>query len=139
MGLALATIRTRVAAAITAAGFRESRWNESLFGMDPSHVAHKTFAIGIPTSTATPRARGRLAVSTTVTVTWSARIRADNQRLDYGAALTLEVDIIGAVMGASKVNLFSLDYVTTSQREIVPTGDWFLGRLVFEAKHFLEV
>tara|TARA_R110002096_G_scaffold110390_2_gene241288 strand:+ start:267 stop:509 length:243 start_codon:yes stop_codon:yes gene_type:complete len=80
-----------------------------------------------------------MAVNTTVTVTWSARVRADNQRADYGTALGLEEDLIGAVMGASKVNLFSLDYVTTSQRDIVPSGDWFIGRIVFEAKHFLEV
>lgn len=139
MALALSTIRTRVATALTAAGFRESRFGYELFGSDPQHVQHKTFSVGLTTTAAEPRRRGQLAVHTVVSIKWSARVRADAQVSDYGAALDLEETIVAAVRGASKVNMFSLDYVSTPQREIAPTGDWFIGRVDFQAQHFYEV
>tara|TARA_R110000824_G_scaffold176239_1_gene355111 strand:+ start:6361 stop:6780 length:420 start_codon:yes stop_codon:yes gene_type:complete len=139
VALALSTIRTRVATALTAAGFRESRFGYELFGSDPQHVQHKTFSVGLTTTAAEPRRRGQLAVHTVVSIKWSARVRADAQVSDYGAALDLEETIVAAVRGASKVNMFSLDYVSTPQREIAPTGDWFIGRVDFQAQHFYEV
>ena len=139
MALALSTIRTRVATALTAAAFRESRFGYELFGSDPQHVQHKTFSVGLTTTAAEPRRRGQLAVHTVVSIKWSARVRADAQVSDYGAALDLEETIVAAVRGASKVNMFSLDYVSTPQREIAPTGDWFIGRVDFQAQHFYEV
>ena len=141
--LSVSTVRTRIAAGVTAiGGWRESRWAFGLFGRDTEHVVAQSFAVGVEETQMHPspgrrvvRSEGALVV-TTVTVTWASRLRADAQVADYGAALDAEAALIVGVLAVSLADLH-LEYLDS--RRSTSTEGYLMGTVRFAAMHHLAL
>jgi len=141
MGISPATIRARIAAEISSdlTSFNESRWSVDLFGSDAQHVLHQSFAVGLGSSSVLQAARNRrhggALASTQIVVRFAHRVRADNQVSDYDSALGSELSIIAAVLSTSLVDIVGLEFKSVQSRTVVPSGDWFLGSVLFDVQH----
>lgn len=149
MALTVRQVRGNIAAAITSAlgagGWKESRTNYDLFPQDARDTAHKSFAVGVPSSA--PAAldrqnnRGgtteRGAVTTTVAgVRFCFRLRADAQVADYDDALTAEAALIAAVLELEAQAGMSIRLLRVPLRTgAAGDGTAFLGQLDFEILH----
>jgi hypothetical protein len=119
MALTLSALRQRLAVVLEAvAGVTESRYPFELFGRDFDQVTHKGFALGI-TSTDLHEGDRRQRVSE-----GAYRLRGDDQRGSYDAALDHEQALIQALLAATRADLHIR--VTGMTRRTVPEG-WVLG------------
>jgi hypothetical protein len=130
MALTLSALRQRLAVVLEAvAGVTESRYPFELFGRDFDQVTHKGFALGI-TSTDLHEGDRRQRVSegayieSLVECAWAYRLRGDDQRGSYDAALDHEQALIQALLAATRADLHIR--VTGMTRRTVPEG-WVLG------------
>lgn len=135
-------LRARVAAAVEAIdGFSESRWSASLLGSDTSHVAHKSFAVDVPTTrTLQPQVRQKLSegllVQSDVVVAYVYSIRGDAQVADMAAALTVDQTVLHAVLGVSRNNLNAIMFDSLGHSlKAATNGSWRVGTLTFRATH----
>ena len=139
-------IRQRIATAVgTLSGYSQSRWVPEHFGLDPSGLLHKSFAVAYGGGAPAPFSAGqrqrlsdgfRQASRFSVRVCY--RLRGDAQISDYDSAL----DGLGllqlTVMGVSMADLhIQIDGDTSP--EVWRTGEWFLGRLNFLCYHRLPL
>ena len=141
MAIAPDTIRARVAARIgLLSGYKQSRWVLDLFGTDSNHVMHHAFAVGLGSTRAQGAARSRrhggTLVTTQVIIKWAHRIRADAQVADYDAALQSEQDVIESMQGVALTDIISLELNSITQRQVAPSGDWFLSSVLYDVQHF---
>lgn len=135
-------LRARIAAAVEAIdGFSESRYSAALLGSDTSHVAHKSFAVDVPTTRIqNGQVRQKLSegllVQSDVVVAYVYSIRGDAQVADMASALTVDQTVLHAVMGVSRNNLNALMFDSVSHA-LKPgaTGSWRIGTLTFRAVH----
>lgn len=141
MSLSPSVIRARVAAQILSdlPAYSESRWSVDLFGSDAQHVLHHSYAVGLGSSKVLQSSRNRRhsgALSMTqLVVRFAHRVRADAQVSDYDSAITAELAIIAAVLSTSLVGMSSLELSSVQSRTVVPSGDWFLGSVLFDVQH----
>lgn len=135
-------LRARIATAVEAIdGFSESRWSASLLGSDTSHVAHKSFAVDVPTTRILqPQVRQKLSegllVQSDVVVAYVYSIRGDAQVADMASALSVDQTVLHTVMGVSRSNLNALMFDSMGHA-LKPgaTGSWRIGTLTFRATH----
>ena len=140
--LTTSDLRARVAAAVEALeGFSESRWSAALLGSETSHVAHKSFAVDVP-STRIQNAGVRqklsegLLVQSDLVITYVYSIRGDAQVADMASALTVDQAVLHAVMGVSRSNLNALMFDSVSHAlKAATNGSWRVGTLTFRATH----
>jgi len=141
--LSTTDLRARVAAAVEALdGFTESRWSASLLGRDTSHIAHKSFAVDIPTTRIVEALRQRqriaegLLVQSDLVVSYVWSIRGDAQVADMASALTADQTVLHAVMGISRANVSGLLFDSmTHALKGGTNGSWRIGTLNFRAVH----
>ena len=135
-------IRQRIATAVGGlSGYAESRWVPEHFGLDPSGLLHKSFAVAYGGGAPAPFSAGqrqrltegfRQASRFSVRVCY--RLRGDAQRADYDTALDGLGIIQKTVIGVSSADLH-IQIESDAAPEISLTGEWFLGRLVFTCYH----
>lgn len=128
-------IRQLAVVAITAKGWRESRWGYDLFGSDPSSVQHKTFAVGVPSASIDPRDNRQrvsegLLVRSVVSVQWAHVLKADAQRTSYEAALDIEAEIVSAVRSIETAHFLFERAERTTRIE-----GYVTGTITFMAHH----
>lgn len=97
---ALDTIRSDLAAAVTALGWRESRFAPGLFGSDPVDAMHRLFAIDLAETQSTGNIQQRAAegvwVQTAFVLRYSLRYRVDGRAGDITEALQQERAAVAA-------------------------------------------
>ena len=140
IGLAPSEIRQRIAAAIrTLDGWTESRWVYDLYPLETSSLAHRSYAVGVSSSTPVDRDRQRRAVgvlmSSSVSVRWLHRVRADRQVADYDDALDSELALMAAIAKIDNDPDLSLRLDSIPSRSIVGDGTYLLGELSFIVLH----
>lgn len=135
-------LRARIATAVEAiSGFSESRWSAALLGSDTSHVAHKSFAVDVPsTRILSGQVRQKLSegllVQSDVVVAYVFSIRGDAQVADMAAALTVDQSVLHAVMSVSRSNLNALMFDSMGHAlKAATNGSWRIGTLTFRAVH----
>lgn len=140
--LTTSDLRARIATAVDALdGFSESRWSAALLGSDTSHVAHKSFAVDVPTTRILqPQVRQKLSegllVQSDAIVAYVYSIRGDAQVADMASALTVDQAVLHAVMGVSRENLNALMFDSVSHAlKAATNGSWRIGTLTFRATH----
>lgn len=147
MSVKVSTIRARVATAIEAiAGetFKESLFPFPMFGKTQQTVANLGFAVGVDTSQAlSGRQRPSEGIEATLNlqVVFAARLRPLQQIIDYDTFLDKEQLIITAILNRGDATLYndiSIRY-DSSDRTIVPSGEYFLSTLNFSVYHYIPL
>ena len=151
MAVTVATVRSRVAAALAAvSGWTQStavggdQWPQTGEG---EQAQHKHFAVTCPAST--PWSRGDsytgrttgAGYETRTRVDWRYRLRVDAQANDYDSALDAEDDLVAASLGSSSDGGLRLVEVTSVRRLLQdsagrPVAVW--GILTFSAIHQID-
>ena len=147
--ISVATVRARIASAISVlAGWTESRYPPSMFRMATGGGAgqiHHTFSVEPQGTTPDPAMAGQrqrlsegVRTSTSITVHFAHRLRADAATADYDSAWDAVELIVKTVMGISLTNLhIALERVLTPM--ISPSGEYFIAELRFIANHRLAL
>lgn len=143
----LSTIRGRMKTAIegiSGAGLKESPLPFQSFGRTPNAIGHKSFSIGVLTSTSTDDRQKRTIGTLTQTafqIQMAYRIRPLSQNTDVDNTLDLENDIIIALCNRADSSLYADIHIKfeTSTRILVETGEYMLSSLNFEVLHYLPL
>ena len=140
------SLRQRVETAIDAvSGFTVAKHPYNVFGRDPSSVLNKRFAVGVPRTEPVPNRRQRkgdgAVCQTVIGVTYCMRVKPKDQVASYDESLDAEAEIIKAVMAqtAALAADASITFSGVVQREVVPSGEWFIGDIEFTALHVLDL
>jgi hypothetical protein len=139
--VAVHTIRQSCASTLEVlAGWRESRWPYDLLGMDPNGLVHKSFAIGVGQSIPVNLDRQVPAtgvyVETEILVRFLWRLRPDNMRGDYDAALAGESALVVALVADPPSNRITFKRVVGRAVEAVSEGrNYFVGTIQMGVHH----
>lgn len=144
MVLRLSTIRKRVASMLTAA-LAEADWKEASdpydqFGASDGDRLDKSFAVGVPSTTAGPD-RQRLTegayVETVVGVRWAFNLAALDQVTAYDDALDIEQTVLAAAVMQREGLGLHLVFVSSSRG--ADDQGWMTGTILFKAVHRLPL
>lgn len=150
MALTVREVRDRVAAAAEALpGWTESRYAYGVFPADGDSFPqlHHAFAVGCPTTVPTrddrQSARGDAVergtvATTTVSVRWVHRLRADAQVGDYGEALDAETKLLNGILALEAVPGLSV-VLARAARSTTSDGAAVVGQLDFTTLHWLAL
>lgn len=148
--LTLDEIHERLAAHLTAAlavPEVEGPWRESLAPndlfplLDSTEIEHHGFALGFPISTPDPADRQRLdhiRTTTTVSIRWGHRIRADAVAFDTKEALKAERELTAAARRIDNNPGLHVDVAGWS-RSTSRDGLLFFGELLLRVVHLYPV
>jgi len=143
--LTTAEVRQYVAQAIdtalSASGWQESTVPFDVFGsLESDNLAHKSYAVGCPSSSPYQQDRqrpARLPTETTVGIRWAYNLAALEQIESYDSALDAEHSILTAIMAAQRGAGIHLVFGSAS-RQVDPDG-WALGSISLRAHHLLNL
>jgi hypothetical protein len=142
-GVSVATIRSRVAAALdTIEGWTESRHPPDRFGRDTSQLSHRCFAVAVPTTTADERRQRRsrgVVSSTTVDVHWSWRLRVDAVVPDTTEGLEAEELLTDAIFDVVNRDQITSITLTSADRSSTDEGTYLVGRVRVRVVHRLPL
>jgi hypothetical protein len=140
MSCSLPQLRAAVATQVlTVAGMTLTRFPPGYFTRMQNTLAHKAFVVSLRSSTSNERQRSptNIYLQTTVEIQFCHRLRPkDVYPTDYDASLTLEQDIIKAVIGsyAGVQNGITIRYIR-SARSVVESLEYMIHNLEFTAHH----
>lgn len=142
--LAVSTVRSRVAAAIEAAsGWTEAHQTWERFASNTRHDLHKGFTVAVTDTVPGPaqdrqkQATRATLVTSTVSVRWGYRVRADAAPSDTGSAYDAEAEMVQAVLGISRTDLHVI-YAGSPVRD-TSSGDWLIGESRFRVLHRIDL
>ena len=142
MGVSFAQLRSEVANNVGAlSGFTLAKMAPAYFGRQQNTVAHKSYVVGVDSTTATTERQRRTVgvyAQTNVVVTFAHRLRPlDVYPTDYDNALDVEQTVINAVLGTYATNnAFTIRY-NGSTRSVVDSQEYIIMVLQFVALHTL--
>jgi hypothetical protein len=143
MGVSFAQLRSEVAANVDALdGFQLARMAPAYFGRQQNTVAHKSFVVGVDSTTATTERQRRVVgvyANTNVVVSFAHRLRPlDVYPTDYDQTLDTEQTVINAVLGTYATNnAFTIRYNGTT-RAVVDSQEYMIVQCTFTALHTIE-
>ena len=143
MGVALADLRSEVATNVGAIdGFNLAKMAPEYFGRQQNTVAHKSYVVGVDSTTATTERQRRTVgvyVQTNVVVRFAHRLRPlDVYPTDYDTTLNVEQTVINAVLGTySTNNAFTIRYNGTT-RTVVDSQEYMIVSCSFIALHTID-
>ena len=142
----LSVIRSRLKTAIEniGNGLKESPLPFQAFGRTPNAIGHKSFAIGILSSTSTDdrqKANIGTLTQTDIQIQLSYRLKPLAQNEDVDNAMDLENDIIISICNRGNTALYQnlhFKFVSCS-RVLVDSGEYILSSINFESLHYLPL
>ena len=140
MSCTLPQLRAAVATQVlTVSGMTLTRFPPGYFLRMQNTLAHKAFIVSLRSSTSNERQRSpsNLYLQTTVEIQYAFRLRPkDVYPTDYDSSLTLEQDIIKAIIGSYSgiQNGITIRYVRSS-RSVVESLEYMIHNLEFTAHH----
>tara|TARA_R100000664_G_C2755886_1_gene143658 strand:- start:107 stop:553 length:447 start_codon:yes stop_codon:yes gene_type:complete len=142
----LSVIRSRLKTAIEniGGGLKESPLPFQAFGRTPNAIGHKSFAIGILSSTSTDdrqKANIGTLTQTDIQIQLSFRLKPLAQNEDVDNAMDLENDIIISICNRGDTALYQnvhFKFVSCS-RVLVDSGEYILSSINFESLHYLPL
>jgi|11BtaG_2_1085332.scaffolds.fasta_scaffold07242_3 hypothetical protein len=143
MGVSFAQLRSEIATNVgVLAGFNLAKMAPAYFGRQQNTVAHKSYVVGVDSTTATTERQRRVVgvyASTNVVVSFAHRLRPlDVYPTDYDQTLDVEQTVINAVLGTySTNNAFTIRYNGTT-RSVVDSQEYMIVQLQFTALHTIQ-
>lgn len=143
MGVDFAQLRSEVAANVGSLdGFNLAKMAPEYFGRQQNTVAHKSYVVGVDSTTAPPERQRRtigVYAQTNVVVTFAHRLRPlDVYPTDYDTTLNVEQTVINAVLGTySTNNAFTIRYNGTT-RSVVDSQEYMIVACTFTALHTID-
>ena len=142
----LSVIRSRLKTAIEniGNGLKESPLPFQAFGRTPNAIGHKSFAIGILSSTSTDdrqKANIGTLTQTDIQIQLSYRLKPLAQNEDVDNAMDLENDIIISICNRGNTALYqNLHFkIVSCSRVLVDSGEYILSSINFESLHYLPL
>lgn len=143
MSVSFSELRSAVADNVDALpGFQLAKMAPEYFARQQNSVAHKSFVVGVDSTTATTERQRRsvgVYAQTNVIVTFAHRLRPlDVYPTDYDATLDIEQDVINAVLGTySTNNAFTIRYNGTT-RTVIDSQEYMIVACTFTALHTIQ-
>lgn len=143
MSVSFSELRSAVADNVDALpGFQLAKMAPEYFARQQNSVAHKSFVVGVDSTTATTERQRRsvgVYAQTNVVVTFAHRLRPlDVYPTDYDATLDIEQDVINAVLGTySTNNAFTIRYNGTT-RTVIDSQEYMIVACTFTALHTIQ-